>query len=104
MRVALVCRGCDAVYPLDLPDGVQLGRESVTMALECCEGAAIAIRPDKCPRCKGEGRYARKGSERVDVCDWCGGTGRRTEGKPVQTLPFVPVGKHDPIGDDDIPF
>lgn len=59
MRIVLTCRACGTTYPLDLPEGVVLGGESVTMALECCEDAAMGVGPDVCPRCRGQGRYER---------------------------------------------
>lgn len=104
MRIALTCRACGTTYPLDLPDGVVLGGETVTMALECCEDAAMGVGADVCPRCHGEGRHERQGSGRVDVCDLCGGHGRATD-RPASLLRFVPVGLLPlAIGDEDVPF
>lgn len=36
-RVALVCRGCGTAWPIELPEHVQLGDESVAMAFEHCD-------------------------------------------------------------------
>lgn len=100
-RVALVCRGCDTVYPLDLPEGVDLGDETVTCTLECCQDSAMAVLKDVCKNCRGEGSYTREGSGRTDVCDVCGGSGRMTE-RVVRTRPEVRVGRVIPA--DEIPF